>query len=486
MPNHVLNRLTFTCSAERMAQILGEICYERTEDGQGGPGTFDFNRIRPMPESLNIESGSSTSDGIDLYLTAVNPDGADLGTEKLDRAGFEDLLRAYQGKSPCRSWNAALTPEEIGRITKYRSREELLRLGGTAVNNRVRYGAATWYEWCSSAENWNTKWNSYEPAPYAGGNSIMFQTAWSAPHPVIRALSERYPGVRILHEWADEDLGRNCGRAEYEQGKVLVFDLMDGSGASLAFAESLWETEPEEAAPVFTLRPATKAEAMYTYTQSAQIQSQTGCIGHLRADMDGTGSGFFSSWDDHRAYLKTEEFKAELGAVISALRSDPACGEPLKDRSSLASYCASRPEARMDTPENSYGFRADTDGYSYLFRLNPDDGFYNVFCYCYRRDLLDRHMKSAERGIRFIDTHYNDLFRVPDGGRVRITSRSGEQRECVCRYIDEYHAEIGSGSGALFHICEFAEHMEASGSTAEPLGPLPVTEKKPKQKGRDR
>ena len=35
-----------------------------------GIGTIDFNKITPMPENLNIECGSNTDDGINLYLTS--------------------------------------------------------------------------------------------------------------------------------------------------------------------------------------------------------------------------------------------------------------------------------------------------------------------------------------------------------------------------------------------------------------------------------
>ena len=35
------------------------------------------------------------------------------------------------------------------------------------------------------------------------------------------------------------------------------------------------------------------AEQKYTYSQSSQIMGQTGCIGHLRGDMDTNGNGFF-------------------------------------------------------------------------------------------------------------------------------------------------------------------------------------------------
>jgi hypothetical protein len=63
-------------------------------------------------------------------------------------------------------------------------------------------------------------------------------------------------------------------------------------------------------------------ERNYTYSQSQQISMQTGCIGHLRADMDSNGEGFFSSWDDFRKDLKTQEFKDEFDAVINELRKD--------------------------------------------------------------------------------------------------------------------------------------------------------------------
>ena len=69
MPNHVINRLTFDCPEDRFKQILSEICYDNNSDeDQKGIGTIDFNKITPMPESLNIECGSNTDDGINLYL----------------------------------------------------------------------------------------------------------------------------------------------------------------------------------------------------------------------------------------------------------------------------------------------------------------------------------------------------------------------------------------------------------------------------------
>ena len=85
-------------------------------------------------------------------------------------------------------------------------------------------------------------------------------------------------------------------------------------------------------------------------------------------------------------------------------------------------------------------------------------------------------MKEAERGIRFIDSQYNNLFRLEDGGKIRITWRDGEQETKTCRYIDSTHLEVGSGPLNIYHICEFAERIEGGGAKVEPVQGL-MTEK---------
>ena len=71
-----------------------------------------------------------------------------------------------------------------------------------------------------------------------------------------------------------------------------------------------------------SIRFLTPEEQKYTYTQSRQLIGQTGCIGHLRADL-GSGQEFYSTWDDHYEEIKTPEFKSELTQVINTLRFGP-------------------------------------------------------------------------------------------------------------------------------------------------------------------
>lgn len=215
-----------------------------------------------------------------------------------------------------------------------------------------------------------------------------------------------------------------------------------------------------------TIHPMNPEERLYCHTQSHQIMAQTGCIGHLRADYGANGKGFYTDWDDHVSGLKTEEFKAEFDEIINDLRFDTAYDGMLKNRSSMARFCRQRPEGRFDAERYDYGYRVDTEKYTYLFRLNPNPGEYNVYCYCYVRQWLDSHMKNAARGIRFITPDYKEIFRIADGGMICIHQKGGQCSYKVCRYIDDTHVEVGR---SLYHICEFAELVEAAGITVAPL-----------------
>ena len=158
-------------------------------------------------------------------------------------------------------------------------------------------------------------------------------------------------------------------------------------------------------------RAMIEAEDKYTFRQSTQISMQTGLIGHLRADMDTDGNGFFSSWFDFREELKTDEFKAEFDDVINSLREE---GDILHNRRALAKYCYCTPQSRMQEEPGYYGVRVDTEKYAYLLRLNPDRGEYNLYCY----DYAGRHGKRKEgcrrchpRPVQVHDTPRSDSHR---------------------------------------------------------------------------
>lgn len=216
-----------------------------------------------------------------------------------------------------------------------------------------------------------------------------------------------------------------------------------------------------------TIRPMTPQERLYSYSQSQQITMQTGAIGYLRGDFDSSGNEFHSTWFDEVESRKTDEFKVEFQEVIDALRFDEQYGGLIASRSAMQKYGRNQPDSAFEgNYTTEYGFRIDTNQFAYLLRCIPVKGDYNFYCWCFEAKWLDRHIKQAEKGIRFITPDYKELFRIPDGDKIRITQSDGTHIDRTCRYIDEYHLEVGSG---LYHICQLAEMMERNGNTAIPL-----------------
>ena len=164
------------------------------------------------------------------------------------------------------------------------------------------------------------------------------------------------------------------------------------------------------------------------------------------------------------AYLKTPEFQAELDTVVNALRESPQYGGILADRRSLSSACHQSTTPKFGRDES--GFRVNTKDHAYLLRLNSSPGDYNFYIYCYQRDYLDRHIRNAEYGIRFITPNYKEKFRIADGDSIRMTFPSGETQDKPCRFVDETHLEVGNN---LYHICEFAELAQRNGVRLIPL-----------------
>lgn len=207
----------------------------------------------------------------------------------------------------------------------------------------------------------------------------------------------------------------------------------------------------------------TPEERLYAYSQSAQIAGQTGCIGYLRGDFD-NGQEFYSSWFDHRSEYKTDEFKAEFDKVVNTLREKDGL---LCTRDSMTRFCCQNPEAGF--PGNvgtEYGFQLKTCQHTYMLRCSPISEDYNFHLYAYVARFLEHHMEQAKQGVRFITPGYKELFRIPDGGKIRIQMPDGREFDQVCRYVDGSHLEVGN---SLYHICQFAELIERNAGIVQPL-----------------
>lgn len=212
-------------------------------------------------------------------------------------------------------------------------------------------------------------------------------------------------------------------------------------------------------------KPLSPEERIYTYRQSHQIIMQTGAIGYLRGDFGKTGAEFYGQFFDENERLKSDAFRSDIGKVAEIMRQP---GGPLRDRYAMATFCGLHESAGFEgNIGREYGFRVDTQEYTYMLRCNPSPNDYNFYLRCYERFLLESHMAKAKEGIRFITPFYQEVFRIPDGDMIRIRDRDGISRDRICRYIDPYHLQVGGSS--LYHICELAEMNAHMGATVIPL-----------------
>lgn len=203
MPNWVRNNVVVSGNVENIQKFVNE-CIDK-ENRYGDKVAFTFDKIIPMPKSLNIECGSHTDLGME-YWTATDERKKEIEEEYPDKELFE----------------------------------EMVSLGKVALDNKEKYGFSTWYDW--SIANWGTKWDAYKVSVKIADNSvsIYFDTAWNTPVPVMLELSKKFD-VKVSVEFADEDLGQNCGAYTIEKGQMI-----SSKEGDFEFACGVWGYDPSD------------------------------------------------------------------------------------------------------------------------------------------------------------------------------------------------------------------------------------------------
>lgn len=208
MPNWVRTSVNVVGTSDEIKKVTEFVKSEESD--------FDFNKVIPMPEELNITEGSRGANG-EEYLRAI-------AVPENERTG-KDL-------------------DVINRFKKFEAKnpdlaKESLELGQKYIDNLEKYGFRTWYDW--RRHNWGTKWEASDA--WESGGSFGFDTAWCFCEPVIKRLSELFPEVSIDFVFADEDAGCNTGRGTYKAGELVDEDFPDDE-TDTAY-EIFLETHPE-------------------------------------------------------------------------------------------------------------------------------------------------------------------------------------------------------------------------------------------------
>ena len=200
MPNWIANTLTACGNSQRVAQVAEFVKSDR--------GSFDFNRILPMPEIFA------------KYDTTNHPNGKG--------------LEVGQPVNPFTKDSPIVTEEMLNEYIDATQQQML------------KYGVVGWYDW--GCRYWGTKWNACETAceinecEYGSVAVFTFETAWAAPLPVIERLAAIFPDIAFELTYADEDYGYNCGRFNYRDGEQSLSYLP--TGGSDEAMELYFETHP--------------------------------------------------------------------------------------------------------------------------------------------------------------------------------------------------------------------------------------------------
>ena len=216
MPNWVTNILEIKGSAESLKEF---------QQAVAGSESFDFQKILPMPESLNIVSGSDTAQSVYAYLltqeseTVARIDCRNMMAhpEFYDDDYFQRItkrLEEIKNASKCSSQYEMSKNNKLKDITGTSTPatyQDYVDFGKIYTENYRKYGCMTWYDWCR--ENWGSKWNAVTPEfsgdPDSDELFCQFDTAWTPPTGIVEAMPEflkqnKISDIEIEWKWAEE------------------------------------------------------------------------------------------------------------------------------------------------------------------------------------------------------------------------------------------------------------------------------------------
>lgn len=168
---------------------------------------FDFNKVLPMPTTLDIEEGSTKTPAVLQYLYTEKGSYMAMLSDPDCRSYLENL-RLFHLFHTDPAW--LIETHQKALQNSHLSAQQLYDMGKQYVENMKNYGFYTWYDWCCA--NWGTKWNSCDAEILSEGGTDTdyclkygFNTAWSMPYGIYERLHLLYPEALISVTYIDED-----------------------------------------------------------------------------------------------------------------------------------------------------------------------------------------------------------------------------------------------------------------------------------------
>ena len=198
MPNHITNKVQ--APKEVLAALLN------TE------GRIDFNTVIPF-------AGKFEWNGIDgLAETCAEA----ISGEALSN---HPLIASMQRDSRSRASITGCSDEQFEQFVQM-----LRNKRATGYFHTLHF----------ARDKWGTKWNAYDQLVDLDEAVFQFDTAWSCPEPVLKALSALHPDAEITLQFADEDIGSNCGTIVFKGGEVHSSDVAGNWNEMTEAEQSKW------------------------------------------------------------------------------------------------------------------------------------------------------------------------------------------------------------------------------------------------------
>ncbi len=243
MPNWTYNRIT--CKRELAEKLL-----TKTDNNY----ILDFNKLIPMPKTLQLVAGSLEHDAIACYYLSLN---------KMEKKAIKELLQSKEVSYYGDYWNkyeryikdfetnkkslieCKKSFKKYNQDDNYKKFKNLAELGKQYVENIAEHNFAQWYDWCS--ENWGTKWNVEEQCDVTIDDTtdmfeITFSTAWCIPTGIFQKFFDYCEDGELHWVYEDEDYDGTHTLTK-ENGEVV--DMIEYEEYEDESIEEYEETLPE-------------------------------------------------------------------------------------------------------------------------------------------------------------------------------------------------------------------------------------------------
>lgn len=227
MPNWCYNEITINEKDKH------KILKASFEDGKL-EYAVDFNIISPMPQELEVVSGSSNDVDMYIFMSERGKFTAEETAKRFATLGLDKdkiITNAFSD-----NWYLEISKRAMYQLSKNSEDcvNEQYDCGKQLIENYINYGVPSWYEW--RYKNWGCKWNASSSQILVDECDednivIYFETPWGPPVEWCAALAKA--GIDFNLRWTTEDgysgeIYNDCGELAESLCEDEIYDA-DGN-----------------------------------------------------------------------------------------------------------------------------------------------------------------------------------------------------------------------------------------------------------------